>query len=197
MMRVMEDALMLLKILALFIHNKNWPIHVLKQINFLCFNKKKSEKFLKKNSWKNLTEMSPKCFKTHIEVPELQNFLLRGYTLFPVLPVLLLALVVPLFQCWGQPWKQDLTFHPKCLPWRQIAWTVKFCFLGKIRKIFQNVVCWKFDTACLAFSFSWSAVLWCHCLSLNPYLIHWKGSVPWLWPSPVILDLFFPLLPCL
>ena len=42
------------------------------------------------------------------------------------------------------PRKQDLTFHANCLLRRQFAWNVKSCSLGKIRKIFQNVVCWKF-----------------------------------------------------
>ena len=31
--------------------------------------------------------------------------------------------------------KQELTFHANCLQWRQIAWNVKSCFLGKIRKV--------------------------------------------------------------
>ena len=51
------------------------------------------------------------------------------------------------------PRKQDLTFHANCLPQeticgRQFAWNVKSCFLGKIRKMFQNVVCWKFYSEC-------------------------------------------------
>ena len=46
------------------------------------------------------------------------------------------------------PRKQDLTFHANCLLRRQFAWNVKSCFLGKIRKIFQNVVCWKFFPEC-------------------------------------------------
>ena len=46
------------------------------------------------------------------------------------------------------PIKQDLTFHANCLQWRQFAWNVKSCFLGKIRKIFQYVVCWKFYPEC-------------------------------------------------
>ena len=46
------------------------------------------------------------------------------------------------------PRKQDLTFHANCLRRRQFAWNVKSCFLGKIRKIFQNVVCWKFYPEC-------------------------------------------------
>ena len=46
--------------------------------------------------------------------------------------------------------KQGLTFHANCLLRRQFAWNVKSCFLGKIRKIFQNVVCWKFYPECLA-----------------------------------------------
>ena len=46
------------------------------------------------------------------------------------------------------PRKQDLTFHANCLLRRQFAWNVKSCFLGKIRKIFQNVVCWNFYLEC-------------------------------------------------
>ena len=46
------------------------------------------------------------------------------------------------------PRKQDLTFHANCLLRRQFAWNVKSCFLGKIRKIFQSVVCWKFYPEC-------------------------------------------------
>ena len=45
------------------------------------------------------------------------------------------------------PQKQDLIFHANCL---QFAWNVKTCFLGKIRKIFQYIVCWKFYHECLA-----------------------------------------------
>ena len=44
--------------------------------------------------------------------------------------------------------KQDTTFHANCLPRRQFAWNVISCFLRKIRKIFQNVVCWKFYPEC-------------------------------------------------
>ena len=33
------------------------------------------------------------------------------------------------------PRKQVLTFHANCLQWRQFAWKVKSCFLGKRRKI--------------------------------------------------------------
>ena len=46
--------------------------------------------------------------------------------------------------------KQDLTFQANCLLRRQFAWNVKSCFLGIIRKIFQNVVCWKFYPECKA-----------------------------------------------
>ena len=45
------------------------------------------------------------------------------------------------------PRKQDLTFHANCLL-EKFAWNVKFCFLGKIRKISQNVVCWNFFPEC-------------------------------------------------
>ena len=46
------------------------------------------------------------------------------------------------------PRKQDSTFHANCLLRRQFAWNVISCFLRKIRKIFQNVVCWKFYPEC-------------------------------------------------
>ena len=39
--------------------------------------------------------------------------------------------------------KTNLTFHANCLQWRQFAWNVKSCLLGKIRKkIYQFGVCW-------------------------------------------------------
>ena len=46
------------------------------------------------------------------------------------------------------PEKLDLTFHANCLHWRQLAWNIKSCFLGKIREIFKTVVCWKFYPEC-------------------------------------------------
>ena len=46
------------------------------------------------------------------------------------------------------PRKQDLTFHTNCLLRRQFARNVQSCFLRKIRKVFQNVVCWKFYPKC-------------------------------------------------
>ena len=46
------------------------------------------------------------------------------------------------------PRKQDLTIFCKLSPWGQFAQNVKSCFLGKIGKIFQNVVCWKFYLEC-------------------------------------------------
>ena len=55
------------------------------------------------------------------------------------------------------PRKQNLTFHANCLHWRQFAWNVKTRFLGKRRKIFQNVICWKFYPECLAIKhFQWT-----------------------------------------
>ena len=51
------------------------------------------------------------------------------------------------------PRKQDLTFQANCLLRRQFAWNVKSCFLGKIRKIFQNVICWKFYPECEALNY--------------------------------------------
>ena len=39
--------------------------------------------------------------------------------------------------------QQNLTFHANCLYLRQFSWNVKSSFLGKIRKLFQNVICWK------------------------------------------------------
>ena len=58
------------------------------------------------------------------------------------------------------PRKQDLTFHANCLHWRQFAWTVKSCFPGKIRKIFQYAV-WKFYPECLIIFAS--SQIWVHC----------------------------------
>ena len=43
----------------------------------------------------------------------------------------------------------DLTFHANCFHWWQFAWNITSCFLGKISKIFQCAVCWKFYPACL------------------------------------------------
>ena len=40
------------------------------------------------------------------------------------------------------PGKQDLTFHAKCLQWRQFAWNAKSCFPGKVRKI-MGTICMK------------------------------------------------------
>ena len=40
--------------------------------------------------------------------------------------------------------EQDLTFHANCLQWRQFWTTYQILFYGKIRKLFQYVVCWKF-----------------------------------------------------
>ena len=37
-----------------------------------------------------------------------------------------------------------MTPHANCLLKRQFAWSVKYYFLGKIRKIFQNVIYWNF-----------------------------------------------------
>ena len=47
------------------------------------------------------------------------------------------------------PRKQDMTFHANCHLRRQFAWNVISCFLGKIRKIFQNIICWKIYPECL------------------------------------------------
>ena len=44
------------------------------------------------------------------------------------------------------PRKHDLSLHANCLIRRQFAWGVKSYFLGKIRKIFENV-CWNFYPA--------------------------------------------------
>ena len=46
------------------------------------------------------------------------------------------------------PIKHDLAFLANCLHWRQFARNTKSCFVGKVRKIFQNVVCWIFYPAC-------------------------------------------------
>ena len=46
------------------------------------------------------------------------------------------------------PRKKDLTVHANCLLRRQFALTVRSYFLGKIRKIFEHVICWNFYPAC-------------------------------------------------
>ena len=47
--------------------------------------------------------------------------------------------------------KQDLTFYANCLhPSETICKKCQTCFLGKIRKKNQYVVCWQFYLACLA-----------------------------------------------
>ena len=35
--------------------------------------------------------------------------------------------------------EQDLTFHADCFHWRQIAWNVKSCFLGRNKKDIANL----------------------------------------------------------
>ena len=57
------------------------------------------------------------------------------------------------------PRKQDLTCLANCLQWRKFAWNVKTGFLGKIRKIFQYVVCWKFYPNCSVTCY----MLYLHC----------------------------------
>ena len=42
------------------------------------------------------------------------------------------------------PRKYDLTLHVNCLIRKQFAKSVKSYFLGKMRKLFQNIVCLKY-----------------------------------------------------
>ena len=60
---------------------------------------------------------------------------------------------------------QALIVHANCLLRRQSAWNSKACFRGKIRKIFQNVVCWTFFTQCAKY---WSK-------SVKGFINVWKG----------------------
>ena len=54
------------------------------------------------------------------------------------------------------PRKKALTFRANCLlRRRQFAWNGKAYFLEKAWKIFQNVVCWNFYPACLA----WNSII--------------------------------------
>ena len=46
------------------------------------------------------------------------------------------------------PRKLELTFHANSLQWRQFTWNVKSSFLGKMRKVFQNVTCKRFYPEC-------------------------------------------------
>ena len=64
--------------------------------------------------------------------------------------------------------KTGLTFHANCLLRRQFAWNIRSCSLGRIRKIFQNVVCWNYYSACFVLRFQFKAITevwkrrWCH-----------------------------------
>ena len=50
---------------------------------------------------------------------------------------------------------------------RQFAWNVKACFLAKIRKIFQNFVCWKFYLACWELKIFLRKFYISYCLDVN------------------------------
>ena len=51
-------------------------------------------------------------------------------------------------KCLIQFSRKNKKLHANCLLKRQFAWSVISNFLGKIRKIFQNAVCWNFYPAC-------------------------------------------------
>ena len=61
---------------------------------------------------------------------------------------------------------------------RQFAWKIKAYFLWKIRKIFQNVVCWNFYQACCVLT----SVSECHLFMvyLVPIIVHFLGCNHWL-----------------
>ena len=54
------------------------------------------------------------------------------------------------------PENRFLTFHANCLPWMDTICIIIVCFLGKIRKIFQNVVCWIFYPTCRVLKLIWT-----------------------------------------
>ena len=56
------------------------------------------------------------------------------------------------------PRKLNLTVHADCLCRRQFAWNVKVFFLGKIRKVFQNVVCWNYYPTCSGLNSSYTLI---------------------------------------
>ena len=49
--------------------------------------------------------------------------------------------------------KQDLTFHANCLLRRQNAWSVKSCFLGKVRENISKCHLLKFSSRVLSMNF--------------------------------------------
>ena len=67
-------------------------------------------------------------------LPEMSKPVLLGQIRKSISKYLLLFLFFPR--------KQDLTFHSNCLPWRQFAWNVKTCFLGKIRNYIIGLLHW-------------------------------------------------------
>ena len=78
-------------------------------------------------------------FQQNFKFPDfsLQGFFFHHFPCVPCFPECVATLTI-----------QDSTFHVNCLHWRQFAWNFKACYLGKIRKIFQDVVQRKFYPAC-------------------------------------------------
>ena len=50
--------------------------------------------------------------------------------------------------CKTSPPLKALGWPLKLSQWRQFAWNVNSCFLGKIRKLFRKFVCWIFYPQC-------------------------------------------------
>ena len=51
--------------------------------------------------------------------------------------------IIWVYSVYSSMCNSDLILHANRLYLRKFAWTVKFYFLGKIRKVFQNVVCYS------------------------------------------------------
>ena len=64
-----------------------------------------------------------------------------------------------------------LTFHTDCLLRRQFAWNVEACFLEKIRKIFEFVICWNVYLACWPLMQSYNCL---HLVFMTVMVVHLK-----------------------
>ena len=75
------------------------------------------------------------------------------------------------------PHKTELTFHAKCLQWRQFAWNVKSCFLEE-KKCHKFFVCW----------ISPELMVWLP--ASHSYTFRWMDTAPraftltWMYLSP-------------
>ena len=67
----------------------------------------------------------------------------------------------------------DFAADANCFVWKQFAWNVQAYFLGKmIKKLFQNVVYWRFYPSCWA---------WFQLVFITQTLYNVRPPWPWFW----------------